>query len=95
MQIKDLETSHEMARDELSAVRGGFNVGSVGGQQANQTVFGSGGIFSPVTAVNAPVNAPVLTQLDVHPTTIVDLDTNNVLASQNTLIGGFGGLKQA
>ena len=32
MQIKDLETSHAMARDELSAVRGGFNVGSVGGQ---------------------------------------------------------------
>ena len=89
MQIKDLETSHEMAREELSAVRGGFNVGSVGGQQANQTVFGGNGIGSPVTAVNAAVNAPVLTQLDVHPTTVVDIDTNNVLASQNTLIAGL------
>jgi hypothetical protein len=88
MQIKDLEMSHELARDELSAVRGGFNVGSVGGQQANQTVFGGGGIFSPITAVSAPVNAPVLTQADIHPTTLVDLNTNNVLASQNTLIAG-------
>jgi hypothetical protein len=39
------------------------------------------------------VNAPSLTQVDTHPVTIVDLNTNNVLASQNTLIGGFGGLK--
>ena len=88
MQIKDLETSHEMAREELSAVRGGFNVGSVGGQQANQTVFGGFGVGSPVTAVNAAVNAPSLTQADIHPTTVVDIDTNNVLASQNTRIFG-------
>jgi hypothetical protein len=90
MQIKDLETSHEMAREELSAVRGGFNVGYVGGQQANQAVAGSGGIFSPVTAVNAAVNAPSLTQVDNHPTTLVDIDTNNVVASAGTLIGSFG-----
>jgi homoserine dehydrogenase len=50
MQIKDLEMSHDLARDELSAVRGGSNFGSVGGQQANQTVFGGHGIGSPVTA---------------------------------------------
>jgi hypothetical protein len=90
MQIKDLEMSHDLARDELSAVRGGFNVGSVGGQQANQTVFGGNGIGSPITAVNAPVNAPTLTQVDTHPVTVVGLNTNNVLESQNTLIGGFG-----
>jgi hypothetical protein len=88
MQIKDLEMSHDLARDELSAVRGGFNVGSVGGQQANQTVFGGHGVGSPVTAISAPVNAPTLTQVDTHPVTIVDLKTNNVLASQNTLIAG-------
>jgi hypothetical protein len=88
MQIKDLEMSHELAREELSAVRGGFNVGSVGGQQANQLVFGGGGILSPVTAVNAAVNVPTLTQVDVHPTTVVDIDTNNVLASAKTLIAG-------
>jgi hypothetical protein len=88
MQIKDLEMSHGLTRVELSAVRGGFNVGSVGGQQANQTVFGGNGVGSPVTAISAPVNAPSLTQVDTHPTTIVDLDTNNVLASANTLIAG-------
>jgi hypothetical protein len=90
MQIKDLEMSHELARDELSAIRGGSNFGSVGGQQANQLVFGGNGINSPVTAVNAAVNAPTLTQVDTHPVTVVDLNTNNVLESQNTLIGGFG-----
>jgi hypothetical protein len=88
MQIKDLETSHELARDELSAVRGGSNFGSVGGQQANQVVFGGGGIFSPVTAVNAAVNVPVLTQVDVHPTTVVDIDTNNIAGSLGTLVAG-------
>jgi hypothetical protein len=88
MQIKDLEMSHEMARDELSAVRGGSNFGSVGGQQANQLVFGGSGINSPVTAVSAPVNAPTLVQTDVRPTTIVDLDTNNVVGSLGTAILG-------
>jgi hypothetical protein len=88
MQIKDLEMSHDLAREELSAVRGGFNVGSVGGQQANQLVFGGHGVGSPVTAVSAPVNAPSLTQVDNRPVTLVDIDTNNVLASQNTLIAG-------
>jgi hypothetical protein len=95
MQIKDLEMSHAMARDELTAVRGGSNFGSVGGQQANQTVFGGNGTNSPITAVSAPVNAPSLTQVDTHSTTLVDLNTNNVLESQNTLIGGFFGPKKA
>jgi hypothetical protein len=88
MQIKDLEMSHDLARDELSAVRGGFNVGSVGGQQANQTVFGGNGINSPITAVSAPVNAPTLTQVDNRPVTVVDLDTNNVIGSAGTRIFG-------
>jgi hypothetical protein len=88
MQIKDLEMSHDLARDELSAVRGGSNSGYVGGQQANQLVFGSGGVGSPVTAINGAVNAPSLTQADVHARTLVDIDTNNVLASANTLIAG-------
>jgi hypothetical protein len=89
MQIKDLEMSYDLARDELSAVRGGFNVGSVGGQQANQTVFGGFGVGSPVTAVNAAVNAPTLTQVDTHPVTIVDLNTNNVVGSAGTFIGSL------
>ncbi|MFA7387138.1 MAG: hypothetical protein WCZ87_05700 [Thiohalobacteraceae bacterium] len=85
MMIKDLESSKELARDELAAVRGGFNVGYVGGQQANQLVAG-GGILSPTTAVNAPVNAPVLVQMDNDPATLVDIDTTNVLASVGTLV---------
>jgi hypothetical protein len=87
MQIKDLERSRELARDELSAVRGGSNFGSVGGQQANQTVFGGG---SSVTAIDGAVNAPSLTQVDTHPVTIVDLNANNVVGSAGTLIGDFG-----
>jgi hypothetical protein len=46
-----------------------------------------------VTAINGAVNAPSLTQVDTHPVTIVDLNTNNVLGSAGTLIGDFG-LKQ-
>jgi hypothetical protein len=85
MMIKDLEISKELAHEELSAVRGGSNFGYVGGQNANQAVAG-GGIFSPTTAVNAPVNAPVLFQDDSDPLTLVDIDTTNVVASLGTLI---------
>ena len=85
MMIKDLESSKELAREELSAVRGGSNFGYVGGQNANQLVAG-GGILSPTTAVNAPVNAPTLVQQDNDPFTLVDIDTNNVVASLGTLI---------
>jgi hypothetical protein len=85
MMIKDLEISKELAHEELSAVRGGSNFGYVGGQEANQVVLG-GGIFSPTTAVNAPVNAPTLVQMDNDPLTLVDIDTTNVLASLGTLI---------
>jgi hypothetical protein len=84
--IKDLDISKELAREDLSAVRGGSNFGSVGGQTANQTVLG-GGLFSPTTAVNAPVNAPVLVQNDNDPFILVDIDTNNVVASAFTAIG--------
>jgi hypothetical protein len=88
MQIKDLEMSHDLARDELSAVRGGSNFGYVGGQQANQVVYGGHGIGSPVAAVNAAVNAPSLTQVDTHPVTVVDLHNNNVVGSAGTFILG-------
>jgi hypothetical protein len=37
--------------------------------------------------VNAPVNAPVLVQNDNDPFTLVDIDTNNVVASAFTAIG--------
>ena len=85
MMIQDLESSKELAREELSAVRGGSNFGYVGGQNANQVVAG-GGILSATTAVNAPVNAPSLVQMDNDPLTLVDLDTTNVIASAFTAV---------
>ncbi len=88
MMIKDLEISKELAREELSAVRGGSNFGYVGGQSANQAVAG-GGILSPTTAVNAPVNAPSLVQMDNDPLTLVSVDTTNVVGSAFTAIGGW------
>lgn len=88
MNIKDLEMSKELAHEELSAVRGGSNFGYVGGQDANQAVVGDG-IFSPTTAINAPVNAPSLTQIDNDPRTIVDVDSINVVGSAFTAIGDW------
>ena len=81
MMIKDLEMSKEL----LSAVRGGFNVAVQGGQVAPQTVA-SGGFFSPVTAVNAPVNNPIAVQNDNDTTLDLDLKTANVVGSLGTLI---------
>jgi hypothetical protein len=85
MMIQDLETRKELAREELSTVRGGSNYGYVGGQEANQRVWGDGN-FSPTTAVNAPVNAPFLFQNDVHPVTKLDLDLATVIGSSETKI---------
>jgi hypothetical protein len=85
MMIQDLETRKELAREELSAVRGGSNYGYVGGQEAEQRVWG-GGLFSPTTAVNVPVNVPVLIQSDVRPVTKLDLDLASVIGSTDTKI---------
>jgi hypothetical protein len=46
MMIKDLEMTHELAREELSAVPSGSSFGFLGGQQVDQAVAG-GGIFGP------------------------------------------------
>lgn len=88
MMIKDLEISKELAREELSAVRGGSNFGYIGGQQANQAVAG-GGVLSPTTAVNAPVKADLLYQNDSDPVTLVNVDTTNVVGSAFTAIGDW------
>jgi hypothetical protein len=42
------------------------------------------------TPINGAVNAPSLTQVDTHPVTVVDLNTNNVVGSADTLIGSVG-----
>ncbi len=83
MMIKDLEMSKELAREELSEVRGGANSIVQGGQYAPVAVQG-GGFFSPQVVTSAPVNAPVaqINDNDLH----LDIEnkTANVLASAFT-----------
>lgn len=86
MKIHDLENERELDAGDMKNVSGGFNLGLLGGQAGNQLV-GGGGIFSPVTAVNVPVNVPVLINLDIDPVVGIDLDTNNIVASAGTSVG--------
>src|SRR5262245_26073127 len=78
MIIKDLEISKELSRKDLSAVRGGFNFATVGGQ----AVFSGGGVLNNTSATNAPV----VVQSEVAPRTEVELNTANVIASLGTLV---------
>jgi len=85
MMIKDLEMSKELAREELSDVRGGANSIVQGGQYAPVAVQGAG-FFSPQTVTNAAVNAPVaqINDNDLH----LDIDTKtaNIAQSLGTLV---------
>jgi hypothetical protein len=77
--IKDLETSKELTGKELSAVRGGFNAALLGGQ----AVLGGFGIGNTTVALNTPI----VTQVEVTPVTIVDLNLANVIGSLGTAVG--------
>ena len=85
MMIKDLEMSKELAREELSDVRGGANSIVQGGQYAPVAVQG-GGFFSPQVVTSAPVNAPVaqINDNDLH----LDIanKTANIAQSLGTLV---------
>mgnify|MGYP000225829373 FL=1 len=85
MMIKDLEMSKELAREELSDVRGGANSIVQGGQYAPVAVQG-GGFFSPQVVTSAPVNAPVaqINDNDLH----LDIEnkTANIAQSLGTLV---------
>jgi hypothetical protein len=83
LQICDLSSEKDLDAGAMRATSGGFNFGASGGQAGNQLV-GGGGIFSPVTAVNVPVNLPVLVNLDIDPKVSVGLDLDNVVASAGT-----------
>ena len=74
LKIQDLSFNKALDAKSLSAVRGGSNYGSVGGQSV--VGLGSG----PLVAVNAPT----LTQTDFHPVTKFDMDVANVIGSRNT-----------
>jgi hypothetical protein len=84
LQIHDLSSEKNLDTGVMRATSGGFNFGTIGGQAGNQLVGGGGGILSPVTAVNVPVNVPVLVGLDVNPKVSVGLDLDNVIASAGT-----------
>jgi hypothetical protein len=83
LMIKDLEMNKELTREDLSAVRGGSNFGFQGGQTVTTGSVLS--IGSPVVAVNAPS----LTQTDIHPVTNTELNLASVVASANTRIFQF------
>ena len=76
LMIKDLACTKELSAADRAAVHGGSNLGLLGGQNLL-----SGG-FGPVVAVNAPT----LTQIDVHPVTNVDINFANILGSKNTKV---------
>jgi hypothetical protein len=78
MLIKDLEISKELSRKDLSAVRGGFIATAVGGN----FVANGGGVLNNTTGINAPS----VTAVEVAPVTILNTETNNVIASLGTLI---------
>jgi hypothetical protein len=79
LMIKDLETSKELTRKELSGVRGGDAAAGAGGQ----TLFMAGpALFSPIIGINVPT----ATAIDVHPVTIVDLHLANVIGSAFTAV---------
>lgn len=79
MMIKDLETSKELTGEELACVRGGFNAALLGGQ----AIMGGFGIGNTTLGLNTPI----VTQVEVAPVTIVDLNLANVIGSLNTGVG--------
>ena len=85
MMIKDLEMSKELAREELSEVRGGANSIVQGGQYAPVAVQG-GGFFSGQTVTNAAVNAPVAQINDNDLRLDIDTKTANIAQSLGTLV---------
>jgi hypothetical protein len=76
--IKDLEMSKELNAEDLAAVRGGSNYGYQGGQ------FVAGGSLLSLGSPVVAVNAPNMTQKDIHPVTRTDLNLASVFGSVGT-----------
>jgi hypothetical protein len=84
MMIKDLEVRKELAREELSAVRGGSNTSIQGGQFAPAVGTSGPSFFSSQTVSNAAVNNPIAVQNDNDLYLNLQNKTANVLASAFT-----------
>jgi hypothetical protein len=85
MMIKDLEVRKELAREELSAVRGGSNTSIQGGQFAPAVGISGPSFFSSQTVSNAAVNNPIAVQNDND----LHLDLQNKLANVAQSLGTF------
>ena len=88
MNIKDLELSQELSRDEKAAVRGGDASNTVLALMAGSALVNGGSsvsIGSPVVQANPQSQTITPTATDVT----VDTKIANVLQSANTLLGQF------
>ena len=86
MNIKDLELSHDMSRDEQAAVCGGDASNGVLALMSGSTLLnGPTGVSigSPVIQVNPQIQTIVPTATDIN----LDLNIANVLQSANVLLG--------
>ena len=88
MNIKDLELSKELSRDEQAAVRGGDASNTVLALLAGSTLVNGGSgvsVGSPVVQANPQSQTITPTATDVS----VDSKIANVLQSANVLLGQF------
>ena len=88
MNIKDLEMSKELSRDEQAAVRGGDASNTVLALMAGSALVNGGSgvsVGSPVVQANPQSQTITPTATDVT----LDSKIANVLQSANTLLGQF------
>ena len=87
MNIKDLELSQELSRDEQAAVRGGGDNTVLALMAGSALVNGGSGVSigSPVVQANPQSQTITPTATDVT----VDTKIANVLQSANTFLGQF------
>ncbi len=88
LQIDDLAKSKDLDKQAMDAVVGGNALGfaMAGGQNGSQVVEGGFGIFSPVIAINTPVNMPVAIDIDTSSLLNIDADISNIIGSAGTAI---------
>jgi len=85
MNVKDLDIAKDLTQEERAVTGGSSNVANIGGPYLASN--GGNSLFSPTTI--AQVNVPVVTEINVDPTTITEETSKvaNVVGSLGTLIG--------